>query len=275
MDVLWFIPTHGDSRYLGTTKGGRVADFSYFRQVAQAADRLGYTGVLIPTGRSCEDPWTLASALAASTERLKFLVAVRRGIMSPTLAARMTSTVDRISNGRLLINVVAGGDPVELAGEGVFLSHDERYEITDEFLTIWRNLLDGKEVNFCGKHLNIKGGKQLFPPAQSPYPPIYFGGSSPVGQAVAAKHSDVYLTWGEPPAQVEQKIKEVRQLAEREGRAVRFGIRLHVIVRETEEEAWAEADRLIKYVDKETVETAQRSNGPTRFGWSAKNASAS
>ena len=258
MEVLWFIPTHGDSRYLGTTKGGRVADFSYFRQVAQAADRLGYTGVLIPTGRSCEDPWTLASALAASTERLKFLVAVRPGIMSPTLAARMTSTVDRISNGRLLINVVAGGDPVELAGEGVFLSHDERYEITDEFLTIWRNLLDGKEVNFSGKYLNIKGGKQLFPPAQSPYPPIYFGGSSPVGQAVAAKHSDVYLTWGEPPAQVEQKIKEVRQLAEREGRTVRFGIRLHVIVRETEEEAWAEADRLIKYVDKETVETAQR-----------------
>lgn len=258
MEVLWFIPTHGDSRYLGTTKGGRVADFSYFRQVAQAADRLGYTGVLIPTGRSCEDPWTLASALAASTERLKFLVAVRPGIMSPTLAARMTSTVDRISNGRLLINVVAGGDPVELAGEGVFLSHDERYEITDEFLTIWRNLLDGKEVNFSGKYLNIKGGKQLFPPAQSPYPPIYFGGSSPVGQAVAAKHSDVYLTWGEPPAQVEQKIKEVRQLAEREGRTVRFGIRLHVIVRETEEEAWAEADRLIKYVDKKTVETAQR-----------------
>ena len=185
-------------------------------------------------------------------------MAVRPGIMSPTLAARMTSTVDRISNGRLLINVVAGGDPVELAGEGVFLSHDERYEITDEFLTIWRNLLDGKEVNFSGKHLNIKGGKQLFPPAQNPYPPIYFGGSSPVGQAVAAKHSDVYLTWGEPPAQVEQKIKEVRQLAEREGRTVRFGIRLHVIVRETEEEAWAEADRLIKYVDKETVETAQR-----------------
>ena len=258
MEVLWFIPTHGDSRYLGTTKGGRLADFSYFRQVAQAADRLGYTGVLIPTGRSCEDPWTLASALAASTEKLKFLVAVRPGIMSPTLAARMTSTVDRISNGRLLINVVAGGDPVELAGEGLFVSHDERYEITDEFLTIWRNLLEGKEVNFSGKHLNIKGGKQLFPPAQHPYPPIYFGGSSPAGQAVAAKHSDVYLTWGEPPEEVEQKIKVVRQLAEKEGRTVRFGIRLHVIVRETEEEAWEEADRLIKYVDKDTVETAQR-----------------
>ena len=258
MEVLWFIPTHGDSRYLGTTKGGRLADFSYFRQVAQAADHLGYTGVLIPTGRSCEDPWTLASSLASVTERLKFLIAVRPGIMTPAAAARMASTVDRISDGRLLINVVAGGDPVELAGDGLFLSHDERYEVTDEFLTIWRQLLEGKEVNFSGKHLKVEGGKQLFPPVQRPHPPIYFGGSSPAGQAVAAKHSDVYLTWGEPPAQVEQKINEVRKLAETEGRKVRFGIRLHVIVRETEEEAWNEADRLIKYVDQDTINAAQK-----------------
>ncbi|MBV7505384.1 FMNH2-dependent alkanesulfonate monooxygenase [Bacillus sp. sid0103] len=258
MEILWFIPTHGDSRYLGTTKGGRLADFSYFRQVAQAADRLGYTGVLIPTGRSCEDPWTLASSLAAVTERLKFLIAVRPGIMSPSVAARMASTVDRISNGRLLINVVTGGDPVELAGDGLFLAHDERYEVTDEFLTVWRNLLEGKEVQYDGKHVKIEGGKLLFPPVQHPHPPIYFGGSSPAGQAVAAKHTDVYLTWGEPPAQVEQKIREVRRLAEQEGRTVRFGIRLHVIVRETEGEAWEAADRLIKYIDNDTIEAAQR-----------------
>ncbi|MFC5775410.1 FMNH2-dependent alkanesulfonate monooxygenase [Ectobacillus antri] len=258
MEILWFIPTHGDNRYLGTTKGGRLADFSYFRQVAQAADRLGYTGVLIPTGRSCEDPWTLASSLAAVTERLKFLIAVRPGIMSPSVAARMASTVDRVSNGRLLINVVAGGDPVELAGDGLFLTHDERYEITDEFLTIWRKLLEGKEVDFTGKHVNIKGGKLLFPSVQQPYPPIYFGGSSPAGQAVAAKHTDVYLTWGEPPAQVEEKLNEVRRLAKQEGRSVRFGIRLHVIVRETEEEAWQAADRLIQYLDDDTIAAAQR-----------------
>lgn len=258
MEVLWFIPTHGDSRYLGTTKGGRLADFSYFRQVAQAADRLGYTGVLIPTGRSCEDPWTLAASLAAVTDRLKFLIAVRPGIMTPAVAARMAATVDRISGGRLLINVVAGGDAVELAGDGVFLTHDERYELTDEFLTIWRQLLEGKEVNFTGKYLKIKGGKQLYPPVQQPHPPIYFGGSSPAGIAVAAKHADVYLTWGEPPADVEKKIKEVRRLAAQEGRTVRFGIRLHVIVRETEDEAWKAAEQLIKYVDQDTIEAAQK-----------------
>lgn len=258
MEILWFIPSHGDGRYLGTTKGGRIADYSYFRQVAQAADRLGYTGVLIPTGRSCEDPWMLAASLIPETERLKFLVAVRPGLMVPSVAARMAATLDRISNGRLLINVVAGGDPVELAGDGVFLKHDERYEATDEFLTIWRSLLEGKDVDFNGKHLQVEGGKLLFSPVQQPHPPIYFGGSSPAGQAVAAKHTDVYLTWGEPPAQVEQKIKEVRRLAEMEGRTVRFGIRLHIIVRETEHEAWEAADRLIQYLDKDTIEAAQR-----------------
>ncbi|HWO98486.1 MAG TPA: FMNH2-dependent alkanesulfonate monooxygenase [Bacillus sp. (in: firmicutes)] len=258
MEILWFIPSHGDGRYLGTTKGGRTADYSYFRQVAQAADRLGYTGVLIPTGKSCEDPWMLAASLIPETQRLKFLVAVRPGLMVPSVAARMAATLDRISNGRLLINVVAGGDPVELAGDGVFLKHDERYEATDEFLAIWRSLLEGKDVDFKGKHLQVEGGKLLFPPVQQPHPPIYFGGSSPAGQAVAAKHTDVYLTWGEPPAQVEQKIKEVRRLAELEGRTVRFGIRLHVIVRETEHEAWEAADRLIQYLDKDTIEAAQR-----------------
>jgi alkanesulfonate monooxygenase len=170
----------------------------------------------------------------------------------------MASTVDRISNGRLLINVVTGGDPVELAGDGVFLAHDERYEVTDEFLTVWRNLLEGKEVQYDGKHVKIEGGKLLFPPVQHPHPPIFFGGSSPAGQAVTAKHTDVYLTWGEPPVQVEQKIKEVRRLAEKEGRTIRFGIRLHVIVRETEGEAWEAADGLIKYIDNDTIEAAQR-----------------
>jgi alkanesulfonate monooxygenase len=258
MELLWFIPSHGDGRYLGTTKGGRTAEYSYFRQIAQAADRLGYKGVLIPTGKSCEDPWLLASALAAETEQLRFLVAVRPGLMSPTLAARMASTLDRISEGRLLINVVAGGDPVELAGDGLFLSHDERYEATDEFLTVWRRLLSGEEVTLKGKHIHVNGAKLLFPPIQTPYPPIYFGGSSSAGQLVAAKHADVYLTWGEPPAQVEEKISQVRKLAEQQGRAVEFGIRLHIIVRETEKEAWNAAEQLIRYVDEKTIQEAQR-----------------
>ncbi|OES43462.1 FMNH2-dependent alkanesulfonate monooxygenase [Domibacillus iocasae] len=258
MEILWFIPTHGDGRYLGTDIGGREADHTYFKQVAQAADRLGYTGVLLPTGKSCEDPWLTAAALAAETTRLKFLVALRPGLMQPSVAARMTSTLDRLSNGRVLINVVAGGDPVELAGDGLFLKHDERYGAVDEFLTIWHGLLAGEKVDFDGKYVKSEGGELLFPPVQQPTPPVYFGGSSPAGQQVAAKHSDVYLTWGEPPAQVREKVESVRQQAEKEGRKVRFGIRLHVIVRETNAEAWAAADRLISHLDDEVIDKAQQ-----------------
>jgi len=258
MKMLWFIPSHGDGRYLGTNRGGRSADYSYFRQVAQAADRLGFEGVLIPTGKSCEDPWLLAASLIPETERLKFLVAVRPGIMAPSVAARMTSTLDRISNGRLLVNVVAGGDPAELAGDGLFLSHDERYEAADEFLDVWKGLLAGDTVNYEGKHIHVENSELLYPPVQKPSPPIYFGGSSPAGQKVAAKHSDVYLTWGEPPEQVREKIAAVRKQAEAEGRTVKFGIRLHIIVRETEEEAWQAADRLIQHLDDDTIQAAQR-----------------
>ncbi|RXZ79149.1 alkanesulfonate monooxygenase, FMNH(2)-dependent [Paenibacillaceae bacterium] len=258
MELFWFIPTHGDGRYLGTQQGARAVSYAYCKQIAQAADELGYGGVLLPTGKSCEDAWIVASTLVPATENLKFLVAVRPGLMSPTLAARMSATLDRFSNGRLLINVVAGGDPVELAGDGVFLNHDERYALTDEFLEVWRKQLQGEEVSYEGGHLHVEGGKVLYPPAQKPYPPLYFGGSSEAAMEVAAEHVDVYLTWGEPPEQVKNKIETMRQLAAQRGRTLRFGIRLHVIVRETEEEAWQAADALIAHLDEATVKSAQQ-----------------
>ncbi|MER9274644.1 FMNH2-dependent alkanesulfonate monooxygenase [Mesorhizobium sp. M0643] len=256
--VLWFLPTHGDSRYLGTSEGGRAVDLPYLTQVAKAADAIGYYGALLPTGRSCEDSWVVASALAPLTQRLRFLVAVRPGLQSPTLAARMTSTLDRISGGRLLINVVTGGDPVENKGDGIFLSHDERYEVTREFLNIYKAVLSGETVAFEGKHFRIEDGRLLFPPVQTPHPPLYFGGSSEAANAVAAEQIDKYLTWGEPPADVAAKVDHVRGLAEKARRAVSFGIRLHVIVRETNDEAWADADRLISRLDDKTIAEAQK-----------------
>jgi alkanesulfonate monooxygenase len=255
--LLWFLPTHGDGRYLGTQVGGRHVDIHYLRQIAQAADDLGYFGVLLPTGRSCEDSWVVASAVAPATQRLRYLVAVRPGLQSPSVAARMTATLDRITNGRLLINVVTGGDPTENKGDGIFLSHDERYEVTREFLTVYKDLLAGKPVNFHGKHINIEDGRLLFPPIQAPHPPLYFGGSSGAGTSVAAEIVDKYLTWGEPPAAVAEKVKGVAELAERNGRKLSFGIRLHVIVRETNAEAWAAAEDLIKYVGDDTIAKAQ------------------
>lgn len=259
MEVFWFIPTHGDGRYLGTTIGARPATFEYFTQIARAVDHLGYSGSLLPTGRSCEDAWVTASALSSLTTRMKFLVAVRPGLVSPTLAARMAATFDRLTRGRVLINVVTGGDLEELHGDGLHLSHEDRYEQTDEFLTVWRALARGETVNFSGKHLRISGGRILMPAVQVPHIPLYFGGSSDAALRVAAKHVDVYLTWGEPPEQVAEKIDRVRALAAIEGRTVRFGIRLHVIVRETDEQARLDADRLIQHISSATLAAAQNS----------------
>ncbi|QLE57314.1 FMNH2-dependent alkanesulfonate monooxygenase [Nostoc sp. TCL26-01] len=258
MQLLWFIPTHGEGRYLGTSIGGRVVNFDYWRQIAQAVDHLGFTGALLPTGRYCEDAWILASTLVTHTKQMKFLVAIRPGLMSPGVAARMAATFDRISGGRLLINVVTGGDPAELAGDGLHLAHDDRYKLTDEFLAVWREIAAGEIANFQGDYLNIQDGKLLFPPVQKPHPPLWFGGSSPIAQEIAAKHVDVYLTWGEPPAEVAQKIASVRRLAAAQGRTLRFGIRLHVIVRETESQAWDAANDLIRYVDEEAIAKAQQ-----------------
>lgn len=259
MEVFWFIPTHGDGRYLGTNVGARTAGLPYYTQIARAVDHLGFHGVLLPTGKSCEDAWVVASSLVSVTQQLRFLVAIRPGLMSPGLAARMAVTFDRMSGGRLLINVVTGGDPVELAGDGVHLGHDERYALTDEFLSVWSKLLTDEEVDFHGQHFHIDGGKLLFPSTRAGGPELYFGGSSDPAIAVAGKHIDVYLTWGEPPEQVAEKIHQVREAAAAQGRTIRFGIRLHVIVRESEREAWEEADRLISKLSDETIAKAQKS----------------
>ena len=261
MQIFWFIPTHGDSRYLGTTKGARQLSHDYLKQVAVAADSLGYEGVLIPTGRSCEDPWVVAASLLPATRHLKFLVAVRPGLHQPALAARMAATFDRLSGGRLLINLVTGGDQAELEGDGVFLDHATRYEQSAEFIRIWREILarshDGESFDYEGQHLSVKGAKLLFPPLQKPHPPVYFGGSSAAAHDLAAEQVDAYLTWGEPPAEVARKVADVRERAAKQGRTVTFGIRLHVIVRETEEQAWAAAEELISHVDDDTVVRAQ------------------
>ncbi|MDR7307077.1 FMNH2-dependent alkanesulfonate monooxygenase [Rhodoferax saidenbachensis] len=261
MNIFWFIPTHGDSRYLGTSEGARQVNLDYLKQVAQAADSLGYEGVLIPTGRSCEDPWVVASSLLSVTTRLKFLVAVRPGLHQPALAARMAATFDRLSGGRLLVNLVTGGDQIELEGDGVFLDHAARYAQSAEFIRIWREILarshDGESYDFEGEHLSVKGAKLLYPPIQKPHPAVYFGGSSAAAHDLAAEQVETYLTWGEPPAEVAKKVADVRERAAKLGRTVKFGIRLHVIVRETEEKAWAAAEDLISHLDDETVVRAQ------------------
>jgi len=257
LDLFWFIPVSGDGSYLGTEKGHRPADFEYLKEIAQAVDRLGYQGVLIPTGKGCDDPWITAAALAPLTKRLRFLVALRPGVSSPAFAARQSAALDRISNGRFLVNVVAGGNPAELAGDGIFLDHDERYAHASEFLGVYRRLLQSETVSFSGKYVKVQGAQLNFPPVQSP-PPIWFGGSSNAAVDVAAELVDTYLTWGEPLDQVAEKLDAVRRRARQRGREVKFGLRIHLIVRDTDEEAWAAAERLIRHLSDDAIAAAQR-----------------
>jgi alkanesulfonate monooxygenase len=257
LDLFWFIPVSGDGSYLGSDVGHRPADFHYLKQIAQAADRLGYGGVLIPVGSHCEEPWITAAALAPHTERLRFLAALRPGFGTPTHFARQAAAIDRISNGRFLVNLVAGGDAKELAGDGIFLSHDERYAHAAEFLTVFRRLIEGEEVDFNGRYVKVRGARLLFPTVQ-PSLPIWFGGSSDPALDLAAEQTDVYLTWGEPLAQVAEKLDAVRARAAAKGRKVRFGLRIHLIVRETTEEAWRVANRLIANISDEAIAAAQR-----------------
>lgn len=256
LEIFWFLPTSGDTRYLGQGQG-RPATVQYMQQIATTAEYLGYDGLLIPTGASCLDPWVVASSLAPLTQRIKLLVALRTSISGPTASARQAATLDQALNGRLLLNVVPGGDAAELAAEGVHFSHDQRYQAADEYLTVWRKLFAGESVNYDGEFHHIKGAKNFFAPVQKPYPALYFGGSSPAAHELAGKHVDAYLTWGEPPQAVAEKIAEVRAQAAQYGRTVRFGVRLHVIVRETREQAWAAAEKLISHLDDATIAQAQ------------------
>jgi len=260
----WFLPTYGDSRYIvggghglpaGVASGAREANLAYLGQIARSAEQLGYVAALTPTGAWCEDAWITDAVLAGVTESLKFLVAFRPGVISPTLSAQMAATFQLHSAGRLLLNVVVGGEPHEQRAYGDFTSKEERYERADEFLQIVKSLWGGGAVDFAGRYLRVEGARLPRPP--DPIPPLYFGGSSEAAGPVAARHADVYLTWGEPVADVAAKIEWIRGLAKNAGRELKFGIRLHVIARDSSEAAWAESRRLLAAIDPATIKAVQ------------------
>ena len=264
----WFLPTNGDSRTdlsLGNAvgvagsraaEGGaeRAPDIGYMGQIARSAEHLGFTAALTPTSSWCEDAWVLTAGLTQVTERLAFLVAFRPGLLSPTLAAQMAATYQRISGGRLLLNVVTGGDDVEQQRFGDHQGKEARYRRAAEFLHIVRALWTGQPVDFAGEFFDVRGAQIVPAPV---WPDIYLGGSSPAAIEVAAAAADVYLTWGEPPGAVAEKLDRVRERAKAAGRELRFGIRLHVIARDTSAEAWAQAQRLLDGLDPAAIERAQ------------------
>ena len=265
LEFNWFIPADGDGRHLinsslphlkDKARGNRPPTFEYLLQVARAAEQGRFKAVLIPTGSSCEDSWLLASALASQTTRLKYLVAFRPGFESPAFAAEKAVALQALSGGRLLLNVVTGSSMAEQKSYGDFLDHEARYRRTDEYLTIVRRLWSGERFDFSGRNYHFRQASLSKIPHSVPV--LYFGGASAEAEKVASTHADVYLLWGETPSMVRERLQRVRKLAELQGRSLRFGIRLHIIARETEAVAWREAQRLIDELPDQAIKEAQK-----------------
>jgi alkanesulfonate monooxygenase len=244
IDFGWFLPSMGDSEVIGPPT--REATVDYLTDVARAAEDAGFNFALIPVGTTCQDAWLVAALVGARTERLKFLVAMRPGFVSPTVAAKMSNTLDQQLKGRVLINVVTGGFPVELNADGDFLEHDERYERTQEFMQVVRKAwTEDKAWDHEGKYFKVVGGNVFPRPYQQPHPPFYFGGASDMAKKVGAEDTDVYLLWGEPVEMVRDRIEDMRRRAADLGRTLRFGLRMHVVTRETDAEARTAAEGLV------------------------------
>lgn len=256
MQVFWYMCAP-DGTYPWKPEGSRKVDYGYYKQLAQAYDHLGYTGALFATG--AHDVWVLAGALLPYTERMKFLCAIHPGVIAPTLLAKMAATFQEFSKGRLLINVVSG-DAKMMAAYGLGnMGHDERYAMADEYLTIWHKLMAGESVTQDGKYFPTVGAKLALPVSNGiTPPPLWFGGSSPQAIDVAAKHVDTYLSWGETPDQVGEKIRTVKEAAARHGRTLKYGIRLYVIVRRTDEEAWDAARQMYDEMDAASIAANQK-----------------
>lgn len=253
MEIYWYL-TAPDGPKPWTAAGSRNIDYAYFQQVARAVDHLGFTGALLATG--AHDPWILGASLIPYTERMKFLIAIQPGLISPTLLAKMAVTFNQFSKGRVMLNVVSG-DKNTLGAYGLHLEHDERYALSDEFLTVLRPLLAEQSVDFEGEHLHIAQAKLALDNGGYVPPPLWFGGSSDAAQDVAAKHIDTYLSWGETPPQAAEKIAQVKARAAHYQRTLRFGIRLYVIVRETDAAAWAAVDELYASMDEAAIGARQ------------------
>ena len=244
----WYIPTHGDLSSFGEPREEWPPSMEMFERVALAAEAAGFEYALVPVTPNCWEAWISTSMMSAKTTKLKMLVAARPGYILPSQMARMIAAFDQLSEGRVYINLIAGGNPRELAGDGITFSHDERYEVMDESVQIMKALWTTDErIDWSGKHFDLVGAHAYPKPLQNPWPRFYIGGESDAARDVGAKHADCYLFWGDTPERTAAKVVDVRQRAAGFGRPdISFGMRMQVCVRETEDEAWDAAHRLIE-----------------------------
>lgn len=246
----WFIPTAGDTTSLGRNPTEIPPSLDHYVAVAQAAEAAGFAYLLVPVQTGCWDAYVSCSFVAARTERIALLLAARPGFVAPTVMAKMISTFDQLSQGRVMVNLIAGGGSAELAADGLYLGHDDRYALMDEVVQVMKRVWTAQRpVDFEGRFVKVEGAKVLPRPFQQPHPPFYLGGNSPAAQAVSVRHSDVHLFWGDHPRRIAKEVASLTRQSLAAGRcgeqALRFGMRLQVVCRDSQDEAWAAAYHLV------------------------------
>ena len=251
LEFGWFLPTSGDTTCYGDRDKFIEPSAALFDRVIVAAEAAGFEYFLVPVAATCWEAWISSAMAVAKTKRIKALVAARPGYVSPVQLAKMGAAFDQLSGGRLAVNLIAGQSEDEARAEGITLAKQDRYALMDEDVSIMKALWSARgPVDFDGRFHRLKGARISPRPLQRPYPRFYLGGGSAEAWALSAKHSDVHLFWGDTPERIADNIGVIRGMAARHGRAeaIEFGMRLQILCRETEAEAWDAAHELVRDV---------------------------
>jgi alkanesulfonate monooxygenase len=275
IDFHWRLPTHGEPsshrsrepfrgdwfpgndnlRKAGLSGGGGDGFnyLDYVAEIARAAEISGFQGGLIPSFPMTDEPWAISAFLARETKTFRFMIAFQPGFLNPIVAARMTASLQRATGGRALFNVITGGGGPSQLWWGDSTGHDDRYTRTTEFLDMLRGVWGGQEFSYQGKFYRADNVTLPAPLAGEAFPEIYFSGSSDAALVSAAKHADYYLTWLEPFAQLREKFARVKERTDALGRKIKCAVRVDIVARPTEEEAWAEVRRGFENVDADAL----------------------
>lgn len=244
VEFIGYIATREASEIIPPT--GPVIDLDHIETVARVHDEGGFDRALVAFHSTSPESILIAQHAASVTKRLNVMIAHRPGFTQPTLAARQFATLDQLTRGRVGVHIITGGDDAELRQDGDFLTKDERYERTDEYLEVVRKVwTSDKPFDHHGKHYRFERAFSTVKSWQTPHIPVYFGGASDAAIAVAGKHADIYALWGETHVQVRELTGRVRAAAARHGRSPRFSLSLRPILAETEEKAWKRADEIL------------------------------
>ncbi|WP_312166079.1 LLM class flavin-dependent oxidoreductase [Phenylobacterium sp.] len=245
LEILGLISTQYASETHAAQSG--LIDKAYLAAHAKAHEYAGFDRVLIGYNSAAPDGFQVAAYAAQQTEKLKFLLAHRPGFTSPTLAARQLATLDHLSDGRLAVHIITGGSDEEQQRDGDFLTKQERYARTDDYITVLKKAWTSVgPFDHEGPHYRVKGAPAAVKTLQQPHIPVFFGGASDEAVEIAGRQADVYALFGETLEQVREIVTRVRAAAARNGREIKFSLSLRPILGRTEEDAWARAERILE-----------------------------